>query len=426
MFAHVGLARAAARASSTSLSSRACLRCQPVWRRYASAAAGPQWFTETEENNAQVLDAAKVKVDECNAARGHVVEPGDDIADQRARSKIIKEWSGLTDAYEKYSGIRKALVDVQPHLSDPDASLRELFEMERDDLLVQLDEALAALPALLLPQSESASLPAMLSLNAGVGGSESGLFAEELARMYTRFGERRGWKSEVISQTEGPVAKGGGGLREVTIKFEPPPFTEDEQVFGLLKWERGVHRVQRVPITEQQGRVHTSTVACVVLPIYPDTADAPLVDPKDVKSEVMRSRGAGGQHVNKTESAVRLTHLPTGISVSMQDSRSQHQNRAWAWDILRARLSERKRQAEVEAKRASRQSQVASAGRSDKVRTYNFPQDRLTDHRIGLSLTGLKEIMDGAGLEHVVNALNEDLDTRRLESILAGEGDFDE
>jgi peptide chain release factor 1 len=230
----------------------------------------------------------------------------------------------------------------------------------------------------------------MLSLNAGVGGSESGLFAEELARMYTRFGERRGWKSEVISQTEGPVAKGGGGLREVTIKFEPPPFTEDEQVFGLLKWERGVHRVQRVPITEQQGRVHTSTVACVVsswlcpesasqlttqvLPIYPDTADAPLVDPKDVKSEVMRSRGAGGQHVNKTESAVRLTHLPTGISVSMQDSRSQHQNRAWAWDILRARLSERKRQAEVEAKRASRQSQVASAGRSDKVRTYNFPQ----------------------------------------------------
>jgi peptide chain release factor 1 len=175
------------------------------------------------------------------------------------------------------------------------------------------------------------------------------------------------------------------------------------------------------------------------MPIYPDVPEAPLVDPKDVKTEVMRSRGAGGQHVNKTESAVRLTHIPTGISVSMQDSRSQHQNRAWAWDILRARLSERKFQEEAEAKRASRKSQVKSLDRSDKIRTYNFPQvrkikqgvkltlqDRLTDHRIHFSTTGLKEILDGDGLEYVIDELRRDLNKRRMESILAGDEDFDE
>lgn len=174
------------------------------------------------------------------------------------------------------------------------------------------------------------------------------------------------------------------------------------------------------------------------MPIYPDAPEAPLVDAKDVKSEVMRSRGAGGQHVNKTESAVRLTHVPTGITVSMQDSRSQHQNRAWAWDVLRARLSERKHQEEIEAKRASRRSQVKGADRSDKVRTYNFPQvrallrmladqqDRMSDHRIGLNMTGLREIMDGDGLDHIVGALRNDFITRRLESVLAGDEDFDE
>lgn len=247
-----------------------------------------------------------------------------------------------------------------------------MFEMEVEELSEQLDSAIGQLPDLLLPPSETDPLALMMSLNAGVGGSEAALFAEEMARMYTRFAEKRGWKIEVPSQTEGP---NGRGVREMTIKMEPAPYSEGE-VYGLLRWEKGVHRVQRVPQTETQGRVHTSTVTIVVMPIYPDAPEAPLVDPKDVKSEVMRSRGAGGQHVNKTESAVRLTHVPTGITVSMQDSRSQHQNRAWAWDVLRARLSERKHQEEIEAKRASRRSQVKGADRGDKIRTYNFPQVR--------------------------------------------------
>ncbi len=252
-----------------------------------------------------------------------------------------------------------------------------MFEMEVEELNEQLDSAIGQLPDLLLPPSETDPLALMMSLNAGVGGSEAGLFAEEMARMYIRFAEKRGWKIEVLSQTEGA---NGRGVREMTIKMEPG-YSEGE-VYGLLRWEKGVHRVQRVPQTETQGRVHTSTITIVVMPIYPDAPEAPLVDPKDVKSEVMRSRGAGGQHVNKTESAVRLTHIPTGITVSMQDSRSQHQNRAWAWDVLRARLSERKHQEEIEAKRASRRSQVKGADRGDKVRTYNFPQVS-TELRLG-------------------------------------------
>lgn len=165
---------------------------------------------------------------------------------------------------------QQALEDIQPHLSDPDPSLREMFEMEKEDLTEQLDNALAILPDLLLPASETDPLSLMLSINAGVGGSEASLFAEEMARMYTRFAEKRGWKIEVLSQTDGPGGKGGGGVREMTMKMEPPPYgTEDTEVYGLLRWEKGVHRVQRVPMTETQGRVHTSTVTVVVSPSDP-------------------------------------------------------------------------------------------------------------------------------------------------------------
>lgn len=299
--------------------------------------------------------------------------------------------------------------------------------MEKEELLGSLDEVLEELPSVILPPSPTSMLPAMMSINAAVGGTEAALFAEELARMYTRFAEKRQWKIEVISQTEGGAGKGTAGLREITMKFDPPPYSGDtEEVYGMMRWEKGVHRVQRVPATESAGRIHTSTVGIVVMPIYQDTGDTPLVDPKDVKTEVMRARGAGGQHVNKTESAVRLTHIPTGITVSMQDSRSQHQNKAWAWDILRARLSELKHNQEIEDRRASRQSQVKSADRSDKIRTYNFPQDRLTDHRIGLNRTGLKGILEGEDLDLVIDALREDFNSRRLQSILQGEDDFDE
>ncbi|KAL1407047.1 Peptide chain release factor 1, mitochondrial [Vanrija albida] len=398
-------------------------------RKVSNAAKAPAPLTDHEKDNARVLAAVAAQAQRYDTARTAQKEAGadDTIQAQVERTKVIKELGPLAEAYNQYLDIRKAVADLEPHLADPDESLRELFQLEREELLERLDTLISTMPELLLPPSSTASLPAVMSLNAGVGGSEASLFTEEMARMYLRFGEKRGWKAEVISKTDGPPAKGGAGLRDITIKFDPPAYAEEgDEVYGLLRWEKGVHRVQRVPVTETMGRVHTSAVAVVVLPIYRDTAEAPLVDPKDVKSETMRSRGAGGQHVNKTESAIRLTHIPTGITVSMQDSRSQHQNRAWAWDVLRARLSERKHNEEVEARRAARQGQVKSADRSDKVRTYNFPQDRLTDHRIGFSLTGLKEVLDGDGLDMVVTALHNDLESRRLEAILNGEGDLDE
>jgi peptide chain release factor 1 len=185
------------------------------------------------------------------------------VAEQIARAKTLKELTPLSDAYATYATVRKALVDLQPLLSDPDEELRELFTAEQEELLESLDAALDALPELLLPPSETAGLPAVMSLNAGVGGSESALFVEEMARLYQRFAEKRGWKIEIISKTEGNVGKGTGGLREITIKFDPPPYS-DAEVYGLVKWERGVHRVQRVPLTETMGRVHTSTIAAVV------------------------------------------------------------------------------------------------------------------------------------------------------------------
>ncbi|OCF45153.1 peptide chain release factor 1 [Kwoniella heveanensis CBS 569] len=350
-----------------------------------------------------------------------------------------RELGALAEVWDKYLELRKSIYAMIPELDDPDPTLREMFESEYDSLCDQLDSLITdELPRLLLPQPETASLPCMISLNAGVGGLESALCTEDLSRMYIRFAEKKGWKVEEISRVEGTGGKGGGGIRELTLKIEHSPYGggggggggEGEEaganeIYGLLQWEKGVHRVQRVPANETMGRIHTSTVAVIVLPIYPDTENAPLVDPKDVKIDVMRARGAGGQHVNRTESAVRLTHLPTGITVSMQDSRSQHQNRAWAWDILRARLSEKKHNEEVEARRATRRDQVKGADRSDKIRTYNFNQDRLTDHRFGFTLTGLQHILDGDGLEDVIALMKRDLQERRLESLLQGEEDID-
>jgi len=296
-------------------------------------------------------------------------------------------------------------------MNDPDPELSEMFTAEHKSLCTQLDELVTErLPLLLLPTPAIATLPVIMSLNAGIGGAEAASCTDTLARMYLRFAQQQDWQTEIVSSVETTVGQGITGLREMTIRFLPPEWggEEDAEVYGMLQWEKGVHRIQRIPLNDAQGRVQTSTVTIVVcllklsklgrdstiakqqvLPIYPDTPDAPLVEAKDVKTEVMRSRGAGGQvsdpicrydicangqHVNKTESAVRLTHIPTGITVSMQDSRSQHQNRDWAWEILRARLSEKKHQEEVERKRASRRSQVKGASRGDKVRTYNFTQ----------------------------------------------------
>ncbi|WVR03514.1 peptide chain release factor 1 [Kwoniella sp. DSM 27419] len=398
------------------------------WYTTSTETTPADYCTETEERQSKLVETARTRVEHYRK----VVEENTeelDVQGQIARAKVQRELGPLVDVWKRYVELRKSIVDLKPELNDPDPTLREMFQSEHESLCADLDALLTdELPALLLPLPPTASLPCMMSFNAGVGGLESALCTEDLSRMYIRFAESKGWKIEEISRVEGTGGKGGGGVRELTVKFAPSPYGgggDAEEIYGLLQWEKGVHRVQRIPANETMGRIHTSTVAVVVLPIYPDTEESPLADPKDVKIDVMRARGAGGQHVNRTESAVRLTHIPTGITVSMQDSRSQHQNRAWAWEILRARLSEKKHNEEVEARRASRRDQVKGADRSDKIRTYNFNQDRMTDHRFGFTLTGLQNILDGNGLEDVITLMKRDLQERRLESLLQGEEDLD-
>ncbi|BGP51040.1 Peptide chain release factor 1, mitochondrial [Rhodotorula kratochvilovae] len=335
---------------------------------------------------------------------------------------------------KELEGVRRALKDVEEG-EELIASLHELAEMETDPdmrelALADVPEATAALSRLrsnllsvLAPPPSTSSLSALLELKSGVGGSESSLFAAELLRMYQRLAARRGWQASLVEAVSVEGMGTGDAYKEALLEVT------GDGAFGYLRREAGVHRVQRVPATESKGRVHTSTVSIIVLPSesagqQQHIDDADLFDQKDVKVETMRSRGAGGQHVNRTESAIRLTHLPTGISVSMQDSRSQHENRAKAYRVLRARLLDRALQAEVDARRSLRRTQVRGADRSEKIRTYNFPQarqGRLTDHRIPMTVSALEEAMEGGEVLDVINRELEEREEReRVEDILAG------
>ena len=275
----------------------------------------------------------------------------------------------------------------------------------------------------------------IMEVRPGVGGQESQLFTAEVVRMYRKFAENVGWDVEELSITSTDTSTsnpGSEGLKEAIIQISSESGKADGDagnVYDRLKWEAGVHRVQRIPQTQSLGKLQTSTIAVIVLPVADNGEDNTdkkddVVDPKDVKTEVMRSRGAGGQHVNKTESAIRLTHEPTGITVSMQDSRSQHQNRTKAWAILRARLLDVKLRDEASANRAIRKDQVSGMERSDRVRTYNFPQDRVTDHRLGLSLNDINSIMDGdfdqdwtEGLARIMEGLKQQDEENKIEEL---------
>ncbi|KAK4055407.1 Peptide chain release factor 1, mitochondrial [Microbotryomycetes sp. JL221] len=286
--------------------------------------------------------------------------------------------------------------------NEPDLELRQLAQQELPEAMQHLDSFKHQLINIISQQQQSSSAShqvnaAMLEIKSGVGGSESNLFTAQLVKMYQRWSTRKGWKSN-ITETVTPSTDVGGSqqaYKEVILEIT------GQHAFNVLKREAGVHRVQRVPATESQGRVHTSTVSVIVLPSDTDSTmsdhndDQDLYNIKDVKIEVMRSRGAGGQHVNRTESAVRLTHLPTGVTVSMQDSRSQHENRTKAFKVLKARLWDRRIQQDIQERRSVRRKQVKGADRSEKVRTYNFPQDRITDHRIPLTVSGLSDALDG-------------------------------
>ncbi|MBL8349203.1 MAG: peptide chain release factor 1 [Burkholderiaceae bacterium] len=327
----------------------------------------------------------------------HLADPqlGQDIQRYRSVAREQAEAAALVQRFRAYEQREADLAGAREMLAVSSAD-PEMAELARDEIAAaeaDLTRLLAELQAALLPRDPDDGRNAFLEIRAGTGGDESALFAGDLARMYGRFCERQGWRTEVLSESPSEL----GGYKELVLRIV------GDGVYGQLKFESGGHRVQRVPATESQGRIHTSACTVAVMP-EPDEAAEITLNPADLRIDTFRASGAGGQHVNKTDSAIRITHLPTGLVAECQDDRSQHRNKAKAMAVLQARLRERER-AEREAKEAAqRKSLVGSGDRSDRIRTYNFPQGRLTDHRINLTLYKLGQIMDG-DLGDVIAAL---------------------
>jgi peptide chain release factor 1 len=312
-----------------------------------------------------------------------------------ALSRELSELDPVVDAIRAYQAAEENLRGIEAMIDDPamDAEMRALAGDEKPEAEEQLEKAGQALRLMLIPKDAADEKSAILEVRAGTGGDEAALFAGDLFAMYSRYAQLKGWKVEVMSESEGTA----GGYKEIVAEIK------GRGVFAKLKFESGVHRVQRVPDTETQGRIHTSAATVAVLPEAEDVDIA--ISDADLKIDTMRAQGAGGQHVNKTESAIRITHLPSGTVVFVQDERSQHKNRARAMALLRARLYEAERTAKDAARAADRRSQVGSGDRSERIRTYNFPQGRVTDHRINLTLYKLEEVLSGESLDDLIDAL---------------------
>lgn len=318
------------------------------------------------------------------------------VSDQNKYASLMKELKNLTPLVETYREYKKAVGDgeaAKEMLGEkPDKEMRELLEAEVAECRSKAEELSEKLKILLLPKDPNDDKNVIIEIRAGAGGEEAALFGNALFRMYSMYSENRGWKPEVLSVNE----TGLGGIKEISFMIT------GEGAYSRFKFESGVHRVQRVPETESGGRIHTSTVTVAVLP---EAEEVDIdIDPAHLQIDTFRSSGAGGQHVNKTESAIRITHLPTGTVVECQDERSQHKNRDRAMKILRSRLLEAERKKQSAEIADERRSQVGTGDRSERIRTYNFPQGRVSDHRIGLTLYRIEAVMNG-DLDEIIDAL---------------------
>ena len=321
---------------------------------------------------------------------------------------VSKEYSDLGPLVETVNELRKAeaeLKDAESMAADPD--MKAMAEEEAAAIKKRLPELQQAVKRMLLPKDAADEKNAILEIRAGTGGDEAALFAADLFRMYQRYAAEHRWKFEIMELSD----TGIGGYREAIATVT------GRNVFARLKFESGVHRVQRVPATEAQGRIHTSAATVAVLP---EAEDVDIkIDDKDLRIDVFRSSGPGGQSVNTTDSAVRITHIPTGVVVSQQDEKSQHKNKAKAMKILRARLYDAERKRLDDLRSAERKGQVGSGDRSERIRTYNYPQSRVTDHRINLTLYSLDQVLEGRGLDELIDALISDDEATRLSELAA-------
>ncbi|MGL5445755.1 MAG: peptide chain release factor 1 [Rhabdaerophilum sp.] len=331
-------------------------------------------------------------------------------SDPQAIVALSKESAQLAPLVETIAAEKRVAADLastREMLADAttDAEMRAMAEEELAQLETEHERLTQSIRLGLLPRDSADDRSVILEVRAGTGGDEASLFAGVLFRMYARYAELNRWKVEILSANEGAM----GGYKEIVAEIH------GEGVFARLKFESGVHRVQRVPETEAQGRIHTSAATVAVLPLAGEV-DV-VINDADLRIETMRSQGAGGQHVNKTESAVRITHIPSGLAVVVQEERSQHKNKARAMDILRSRLFDLERQRLADARAADRKGQIGSGDRSERIRTYNFPQGRVTDHRINLTLYKIEAIVEGGGLDELLSALI----TEHQARLLAGE-----